>query len=113
MAKKSLEVLTETMFYVLLAFQAQEMCGTEIARFVEDCTDGRINIGPGTLYTILAKFEDEKLIEETAVEGRKRTYRVTEKGRKTYQDEIRRLKNCLADAERAARNFPPAQNEKE
>ena len=32
MAKKSLEVLTETMFYVLLAFQAQEMCGTEIAR---------------------------------------------------------------------------------
>ncbi len=113
MAKKSLEVLTETMFYVLLAFQAQEMCGTEIARFVEGCTDGRINIGPGTLYTILAKFEDEKLIEETTVEGRKRTYRVTEKGRKTYQDEIRRLKNCLADAERAARNFPPAQNEKE
>lgn len=113
MAKKPLEVLTETMFYVLLAFQAQEMCGTEIARFVEECTDGRIHIGPGTLYTILAKFEDEKLIEETAVEGRKRTYRVTEKGRDTYQDEIRRLKNCLADAERAARHFPPAQSEKE
>ena len=113
MAKKSLEVLTETMFYVLLAFQAQEMCGTEIARFVEDCTVGCNNIGTGKIYTILAKFEDEKLIEETAVEGRKRTYRVTEKGRKTYQDEIRRLKNCLADAERAARNFPPAQNEKE
>lgn len=113
MAKKPLEVLTETMFYVLMAFQTQEMCGTEIVHFIAECTNKRISIGPGTLYTILAKFEDEKLIEETAVEGRKRTYRITEKGRNTYQDEIRRLKSCLADAERAACYFPPAQDKKE
>lgn len=111
MAKKPLETLTETMFYVLMAFQAQEMCGTEIVRFVENCTENRISIGPGTLYTILAKFEEEKLIEETAVEGRKRTYRVTEKGRSAYQDEIRRLKTCLADAERAAQSMPVQQKE--
>ena len=30
MPKKSMETLTETMFYVLMAFNQGEMCGTEI-----------------------------------------------------------------------------------
>ena len=37
-------------------------------------------MGPATLYTILGKFEAEQYIQETAVEGRKRTYAITEKG---------------------------------
>ena len=99
MAKKSLEVLTETMFYVLMAFQRQEMCGADIVQFIGERTKNRVSIGPGTLYTILAKFEEEKLIEETAVEGRKRTYRVTDKGRELYAEELSRLRMCIADAE--------------
>lgn len=99
MAKKSLEVLTETMFYVLMAFQRQEMCGADIVQFIAERTKNRVSIGPGTLYTILAKFEEEKLIEETAVEGRKRTYRITEKGRELYAEEVARLQACIADAE--------------
>ncbi len=99
MAKKSLEILTETMFYVLMAFQKQEMCGADIVQFITRRTRERVSIGPGTLYTILAKFEEEKLIEETAVEGRKRTYRITDRGRELYQEEIQRLKACIADAE--------------
>ena len=99
MAKKSLEVLTETMFYVLMAFQKQEMCGADIVQFIGARTKNRVSIGPGTLYTILAKFEEEKLIEETAVEGRKRTYRITEKGKELYADEVARLRACIADAE--------------
>lgn len=99
MAKKSLEVLTETMFYVLMAFQRQEMCGADIVQYISQRTNDRVSIGPGTLYTILAKFEEEKLIEETAVEGRKRTYRITDKGRELYTEEICRLKACIADAE--------------
>ena len=99
MAKKSLEVLTETMFYVLMAFQRQEMCGVDIVQFIGERTKRRVSIGPGTLYTILAKFEEEKLIEETAVDGRKRTYRITEKGRELYAEEVARLRACIADAE--------------
>lgn len=99
MAKKSLEILTETMFYVLMAFQKQEMCGADIVQYISQRTKNRVSIGPGTLYTILGKFEEEKLIEETAVEGRKRTYRITEKGRELYTEEVRRLKTCIADAE--------------
>ena len=100
MSRKALGVLTETMFYVLMAFLRQERCGTEVAEFVEGRTRGRVRMGPGTLYTILGKFQEEGLIQETAVEGRKRTYRLTDQGRTLYQEEVARLRTCVADAER-------------
>lgn len=100
MAKEPLKVLTESMFYVLLALLRQERCGTEIMQYADDATAGRVALGPGTLYAILARFEDERLIEETAVEGRKRTYRITERGRALYREELSRLRLCVADGER-------------
>ena len=99
MGKKSLESLTETMFYVLMAFRRQALCGTEAAGFVSRKTRGRVNMGPGTLYTILAKFQEEGFLTEIAVEGRKRTYRLTEAGEQRYQEEVTRLRACVADAE--------------
>ena len=68
MAREPLKVLTESMFYVLLSLLRQERCGTEIVRYVDDATAGRVPLGPGTLYTILAKFQEEGLIREAAVE---------------------------------------------
>ena len=100
MAREPLRVLTEPMFYVLLSLLRQERCGTEIVRFVDDTTAGRVPLGPGTLYTILAKFQEEGLIRETAVEGRKRTYAITDRGRALYRQELSRLKLCVADGDR-------------
>lgn len=59
--------------------------------------------GAGTLYTILAKFEEVGLIRETAVEGRKRTYALTDAGLERYEEELVRLRSCLADAEEERR----------
>ena len=100
MAKEPLKVLTESMFYVLLSLLRQERCGTEIVRFVDDTTAGRVPLGPGTLYTILAKFQEEGLIRETAVEGRKRTYTITDRGRVLFRQELSRLKLRVADGDR-------------
>ena len=100
MAKEPLKVLTESMFYVLLSLLRQERCGTEIVRFVDDTTAGRVPLGPGTLYTILAKFQEEGLIRETAVEGRKRTYAITDRGRALFRQELSRLRLCVADGDR-------------
>ena len=100
MAREPLRVLTESMFYVLLSLLRQERCGTEIVEFVDNTTAGRVPLGPGTLYTILGKFVEERLIEETAVEGRKRTYRITERGRALYRQELSRLKLFVEDGER-------------
>ena len=83
MPRRPLENLTESMFYVLLALKTRPMCG----------------IGPATLYTVLSKFEEVQYIEEIAVEGRKRTYRITSRGMDAYQAEISRLTACLRDAE--------------
>lgn len=88
-------VLTESMFYVLMSFLHNEMCGIEITEFVERKTHGRVRLGPGTLYTLLGKFQDEHLIEETQTDGRKRSYRITEKGREVFRDELTRLKACV------------------
>ena len=91
--------LTEPMFYVLMSFLKQDMCGIEITEFIQRRTRGRVKLGPGTLYTILGKFQQEKLIREVAVEGRKRTYSLTPLGRAAYEEEVSRLRACLADAE--------------
>ena len=95
--------LTEPMYYVLMSFLRQDMCGTEITEFVERKTRGRVNLGPGTLYTLLARFQEEKLIVETQVDGRKRTYRITPKGRAVFQEELDRLRACAADGEEESR----------
>jgi DNA-binding PadR family transcriptional regulator len=104
MGRKILETLTESMFYVLMALLRQARCGTEIADFVAARTKSRVRLGPGTLYTILAKFEEVGLIRETAVEGRKRTYELTDAGKKLYDAECDRLRRCIRDADREEEN---------
>ncbi len=99
MPQKSMERLTESMFYVLMALTRDAFCGIDIAAWIDAKTRGRIRMGPATLYTILGKFQQEGWILEVQVSGRKRTYRITDKGRAAYDAELERLKICILDAE--------------
>ena len=99
MPRKAMVVLTESMFYVLMAFSQGPMCGIDVADYIDRKTQGRVPIGPATLYTILGKFEKERYIREIEIEGRKRTYCITDKGIQAYQNELARLRLCLWDAE--------------
>jgi len=101
MAGREKGPLTEPMYYVLMSLLGRELCGTEISEFVAHRTSGRVKLGPGTLYTLLAKFQEEGLIRETGVDGRKRTYQITDKGREAFQEELERLRACVADGEEA------------
>lgn len=98
MPKKAMEILTESMFYVLMSLTRGDKCGTDIADDIEKISSGRVLIGPATLYTLLGKFEKEKLIREVNVEGRKRTYCITPKGREAYEAELERLLECVKNA---------------
>ena len=98
MPKKAMDILTESMFYVLMALYYHPMCGIDIAACIEHRTAGRIRMGPATLYTILGKFEKEHYIKEIQVEGRKRTYQITDRGQLAYRAELDRLKQCVLDA---------------
>ena len=99
MAGREKGPLTEPMYYVLMSFLRRERCGTEITEFVEHKTGGRVRRGPGTLYTLLSKFQEEKLIVEAGVDGRKRSYRLTDKGRSIFEEELARLRACVDDGE--------------
>lgn len=101
MPKKAMEILTESMFYVLMALSHGPMCGIDIAAWITARTQSRVQLGPATLYTILGKFEKEGYITETEVAGRKRTYKITGKGSEAYQAELLRLRQCIADADEA------------
>ncbi len=45
--KKAMESLTESMFYVLMAFLARPMCGIEVTEFIETPHPGADSDGPG------------------------------------------------------------------
>lgn len=76
MAREKYQTLTEQMFYILLCL-TREQCGVDIMERVREMTEGRVVIGPGTLYSLLESFQQEGFIRETKVEGRRRSYRIT------------------------------------
>ena len=100
MGKKALEPITESMYYVLMCLHSRNMYGTEIAELVRKITDDRVKLGPGTLYSILSTFETEGVIDKFSQEGRRITYQITDRGERLYQEEVRRLRKCLWDAQR-------------
>lgn len=99
MPREQFQNLTEPMYYILLAL-LDECCGVDIMDLVEDLSRGRVRIGPGTLYTLLSRFEQESMIKEIQIQGRKRWYRITEKGKERLREEQERLRAQLADGER-------------
>ena len=99
MPKKPLENLTESMFYLLMAFMRGPACGTDAAAWVREKTGRTVPDRARQRCTPSSpNSKQEKYIEEIAVEGRKRTYRITGKGRIAYREELERLKRCVADA---------------
>lgn len=98
MAREQLQTLTEPMYYILLSLQ-EESCGVDIMRQVEEISHGRIRVGAGTLYGLLDKFLTAELIEETKVEGRKRSYLITTKGKAMLRQEYERLRIMMQDGE--------------
>lgn len=96
MARSKFSTLTEQMFYILLCL-SQECCGMDIMDMVPQITGGRVQVGSGTLYNLLEQFQDAGMIRETRVEGRRRSYILTEKGREALQTEKERLQSQITD----------------
>lgn len=96
MARERFRTLTEQMFYTLLCLK-EERWGMDILDRVPEMTGGRVRIGSGTLYTLLEQFLGEGMIIETQVQGRRRSYLLTDKGKAMLEAEVRRLEAQLRD----------------
>ena len=99
MPRAKFQTLTEQMFYILLCLRS-ERCGIDIMDMMPKLTDGRISVGSGTLYNLLEQFQTEGLIRETKVEGRRRSYILTAKGRTILEEEYDRLCRRVEDYQR-------------
>ena len=90
MPREKFRTLTEQMFYVLLCL-TKECYGLDILDRIPAMTHGRVSVGSGTLYNLLEQFLDAGMIAETKVEGRKRSYLITEKGKEMLDAEYDRI----------------------
>ncbi|HUB29155.1 MAG TPA: helix-turn-helix transcriptional regulator [Terracidiphilus sp.] len=102
MPKRRLDPLPAAAFQILLALAGEDLHGYGIMRHVEEQTEGRMRLGPGTLYSSIQALLEEKLIEETskredgeANQERRRYYRLTGTGRKMARNEAERLAGLL------------------
>ena len=96
MSREKFKTLTEQMYYVLLCLR-HECCGTDIMNMTLEMTGGRVRIGAGTLYNLLEQFADAGMIRETGVEGRKRSYILTDGGEELLGNEYQRLIQQIKD----------------
>jgi len=102
MPRRKLDPLPAAAFQIMLSLADGELHGYGIMRQVEEQTNGRMRLGPGTLYSSIQAILEEGLIEE--VDGssgqesgreRRRYYRLTSAGRKLARAEAERLADLL------------------
>ena len=90
MPREKFRTLTEQMFYTLLCLK-EECYGMDILDRVPAMTGQRVSIGSGTLYTLLEQFLEAGMIREMKVDGRKRSYLLTDRGQERLDREYERI----------------------
>ena len=71
--------------------------GYGLMQRIRDLTGGRVTMGPGTLYGLITKLQKIGYIELDREDDRRKTYLITEKGKRALLDEYRRLKQLVED----------------
>ena len=88
--------MTETTYYTLLAV-TEKRHGYAIMQFVNELTEGRIQLGTGTLYTMVGRLNADGVISIPPSEDGKKSYLITELGKELLDIETKRLEEQLED----------------
>ncbi|MEE4193943.1 MAG: helix-turn-helix transcriptional regulator [Anaerolineae bacterium] len=103
--------LTEGVFHILLSLSDGPRHGYGIMQEVKERTNGRVHLGPGTLYGAIKRLIKRELIEEierapeTPTEEARRYYRLTHLGGLVLRAESVRLEEMVRHA-RQKRQLP-------
>lgn len=89
--------LTPAVFFVLFALSEGEKHGYAIMGDVKHLSNGRVAMGPGTLYTTIQRLVVSGAIEETtrSSEERRRYYRLTQHGLALLETDLADLDSVL------------------
>ena len=97
--------LTPAMFHILVALADKERHGYEIMREVDERSEGKVRVGPGTLYGSIKRMLSDGLIEELDErpdpeldDERRRYYRLSDLGRRIAIAEAQRLERLVKSA---------------
>lgn len=93
------EQITDTMFYIMAAL-TKPRHGYAIMNLIEETTEGKITIGPASMYTIIKKLlKQEWIYLYDDSDSRRKTYLLTEKGKQILAEEIQLRKSIVQLAE--------------
>jgi DNA-binding PadR family transcriptional regulator len=102
MPRRKLDPLPSVAFQILLALADQPLHGYAIMRQVAEQAEGRMRLGPATLYGSIQTLLEAGLIEEADApaqddsgDERRRYYRISAAGRNMARDEAERLAGML------------------
>lgn len=88
--------MTEAMYYVLLVLMHPSH-GYQLMQAITEVSNGRLKMGPGTLYGVLSRMQKDGLISLANDDGRRKTYRITAEGEQALRIEYSRLKALIED----------------
>src|SRR5580693_8789286 len=99
--------LPPAIFFVLFALADGDKHGYLIMQEVKVLSDGKLQMGPATLYTTIQKLADQSFIEEVENDSRdrRRNYRLTRTGKQLLNAEFSRQNEVLLLA-KAKKVFP-------
>lgn len=96
--------LTHLSFYLLLVLAESPGHGYALVRRIRERSDGLVDPGTGSFYSIIRGAVDAGLIEEhhgaSSDDGRRREFAITDLGRKVLSAEAERLGRLLASTQR-------------
>ena len=104
--------LAPATLHILLSLAGEPMHGYGIMQEVLRQSDGRYNLGPGTLYDNLQRLMKQRMVEEVAgpreeESSRRRYYRLSSLGRGVLSQEIDRLEDVVQEGRMRLRSLKP------
>lgn len=98
--------LTPAVLHILLALAGEERHGYGIMKQVETDSQGKVKMGPGTLYGSLSRMiaaglicESDKKVDSKMNDERRIYYRITGLGQQALGTELERYRSVVAIAE--------------
>lgn len=94
--------LTEALFYILLTVRTPNH-GYGIIQNISEMTDGRVILGPGTLYGAINSMLTKgwiSLYSEDKESRKKKEYLITNMGKTAFQNEVKRLNELIKNSEK-------------
>jgi DNA-binding PadR family transcriptional regulator len=82
--------LTESTYYIMLTL-IEPLHGYAVMQKIEEISKGTVKVGPGTLYGAFTSLEKEGLIAKVKEENRRKSYVLTQKGKKALTSQIKRI----------------------